>query len=96
MAQSRTVDKSLSFDVAPVKPAIPPTPNGQGMVMFRAPSGGPVTKDPGRIKYPNISLKNLLNGGNQREEPGTVQEGRYVRRGNAEQQSLKKASGSRR
>jgi uncharacterized protein (TIGR03435 family) len=53
-------DKSLTFEVASVKPAVPPTPNGRGMVMFRGPSGGPGTKDPGRINYPNMSLKNLL------------------------------------
>jgi uncharacterized protein (TIGR03435 family) len=30
------------------------------MIMFRGPSGGPGTKDPGRIDYPNMNLKNLL------------------------------------
>jgi uncharacterized protein (TIGR03435 family) len=56
----QTQDKSLAFDAASVKPAIPPAPNARGMVMFRGPSGGPGTKDPGRINYPNMSLKNLL------------------------------------
>src|SRR5262245_31056417 len=60
VAFSQTVDKSLSFDVASVKPATPPTPNGRGMVMFRGPTGGPGTKDPGRISYPFMTLKNLL------------------------------------
>src|SRR2546429_698174 len=60
LAQGQSVDKSLSFDAASIKPAIPPTPNGRGMTFFRGPSGGPGTKDPGRINYPNMSLKNLL------------------------------------
>jgi uncharacterized protein (TIGR03435 family) len=60
LAQSQTVDKSLTFEVASVKPAAPPSANGRGMIMFRPPSGGPGTKDPGRISYPFISLKNLL------------------------------------
>lgn len=59
-AQGQTPDKSLSFDVATVKPAAPLTPNGRGMIMFRGPSGGPGTKDPGRIDYPFMSLKVLL------------------------------------
>src|SRR6185312_4345924 len=59
-AQGQTADKSLTFEVASVKPAAPPSANGRGMIMFRAPSGGPGTKDPGRINYPFISLKNLL------------------------------------
>jgi uncharacterized protein (TIGR03435 family) len=54
------VDKSLTFDAASVKPAPPPTPNERGMILFRGPSGGPGTKDPGRINYPFMSLKNLL------------------------------------
>jgi uncharacterized protein (TIGR03435 family) len=60
LAQAQIVDKSLTFDAASVKPATPPTPNGRGMVMFAGPSGGPGTKDPGRINYPYMSLKNLL------------------------------------
>src|SRR6266545_4405126 len=60
IAGGQTPDKSLTFEVATVKPAVPPTPNGRGMVFFRGPSGGPGTKDPGRIDYPNMSLKNLL------------------------------------
>jgi len=53
-------DKSLTFEVASVKPAAPLVPNGRGMIMFRGPSGGPGTKDPGRINYPYMSLKSLL------------------------------------
>jgi uncharacterized protein (TIGR03435 family) len=58
--QSPSADKSLTFEVASVKPAQPPTPDGQGRIFMRGPSGGPGTKDPGRISYPNMSLKNLL------------------------------------
>ncbi len=49
-----------SFDVASIKPAVPPQPNGRGMIMFLRPTGGPGTNDPGRIRYPNMSLKALL------------------------------------
>jgi uncharacterized protein (TIGR03435 family) len=58
--QGQTADKPLSFDAASVKAAAPPTVTGRGAIMFRGPSGGPGTKDPGRINYPNMSLKNLL------------------------------------
>jgi uncharacterized protein (TIGR03435 family) len=59
-AQTQPVEKPLTFEVASVKPATPPTPDGQGRIMMRGPSGGPGTKDPGRISYPFMSLKNLL------------------------------------
>jgi hypothetical protein len=49
-------DKTLAFEVASVKPAAP-SPGGRGMVFFRGPIGGPGSKDPGRINYPNMSLK---------------------------------------
>jgi uncharacterized protein (TIGR03435 family) len=58
LAHGQTVDKSLTFEAASVKPAEPP--NGRGFVMLQPPSGGPGTKDPGRIRYPNMTLKNLL------------------------------------
>src|SRR5436189_2266368 len=57
---AQTADKSLVFDAASVKPSVPPSPDGQGRIMFRGPSGGPGTKDPGRINYPNMNLKSLL------------------------------------
>src|SRR4051812_17985162 len=60
LALGQTANKSISFDVASIKPAAPLTPNAQGFFMFRGPSGGPGTKDPGRINYPNMTLKNLL------------------------------------
>jgi uncharacterized protein (TIGR03435 family) len=47
-----------TFDVASIKPATPQASNG--MVVMRRPSGGPGSNDPGRIRYSNMSLKNLL------------------------------------
>jgi uncharacterized protein (TIGR03435 family) len=49
-----------TFDVATVKPAALPTPNGRGMIMIGRPTGGPGTNDPGRIHYPFTNLKTLL------------------------------------
>jgi uncharacterized protein (TIGR03435 family) len=49
-----------TFEAASVKPAVPPTPDGRGMIMMQGPSGGPGTKDPGRIHYPNMNMKNIL------------------------------------
>jgi uncharacterized protein (TIGR03435 family) len=60
LAYGQTADKSLTFDAASVKPAAPPTPDGRGMIMMAGPTGGPGTKDPGRIHYPYMSLKNIL------------------------------------
>jgi uncharacterized protein (TIGR03435 family) len=59
LAQGQATDKSLTFEVASIKPASLPTP-GNGPMLFRGPSGGPGTKDPGRINYPFMSLKQLL------------------------------------
>jgi uncharacterized protein (TIGR03435 family) len=56
----QTADKSLTFDVASVKPAAPPVPDGRGRILMAGPSGGPGTKDPGRIHYPFMNLRNLL------------------------------------
>ena len=60
LVYGQTADKQLSFDVASVKPATPPTPDGRGMIRMAGPSGGPGTKEPGRIHYPYMSLKNIL------------------------------------
>jgi uncharacterized protein (TIGR03435 family) len=49
-----------TFEAASVRPATPPTPDGRGRIFLRGPSGGPGTKDPGRINYPNMSLRALL------------------------------------
>lgn len=60
LAYGQTVDKSVTFEAASVKPATPPVPDGQGRIMIGGPSGGPGTKDPGRIRYPFMNLKTLL------------------------------------
>ena len=57
---AQTVDPSLTFDVASVKPADFPKPDKQGRIMMAPPTGGPGTKDPGRIHYPFVSLRNLI------------------------------------
>ena len=57
---AQTADKSLTFDAASIKPAAPLTPDGRGMIRILGPSGGPGTKDPGRINYPGMNLKYLL------------------------------------
>src|SRR5262249_52493741 len=59
LAQTPPADKSLTFEVASIKPASFPTP-GNGPMLIRGPSGGPGTKDPRRINYPFMSLKQLL------------------------------------
>jgi uncharacterized protein (TIGR03435 family) len=59
-AQSPSSGKSPTFEAATVKPAAPLVPDASGRIFFRGPSGGPGTKDPGRINYPNMSLKSLL------------------------------------
>ncbi|HTP30807.1 MAG TPA: TIGR03435 family protein, partial [Candidatus Acidoferrales bacterium] len=58
--QTGAPQQSMTFEVASVKPAQPPTPDGQGRIFMRGPSGGPGTKDPGRITYPYMTLKNIL------------------------------------
>ena len=57
---SQAVDPKLTFDAVSVKAAEMPTPNGRGMIMIQPPSGGPGTKDPGRIRYPFTTLRNLM------------------------------------
>ena len=53
-------DRSLKFDVVSVKPAAPIMPDGRGRIMMQGPSGGPGTKDPGRIHYPGMNLRFVL------------------------------------
>ncbi len=60
LACAQPADKTLTFDAASIKPAALPTANGRGMIMMRGPSGGPGSKDPGRINYSYISLKTLV------------------------------------
>ncbi len=59
-AWAQAPDPSLSFDVATVKPATPPT-MGDGKRMIRVGAqGGPGTSDPGQISYSFMSMRNLL------------------------------------
>jgi uncharacterized protein (TIGR03435 family) len=51
------VAENLTFEVASVKPAVPPAPGGP---MFFGGRGGPGTPDPGRITWTNATLKTLL------------------------------------
>jgi uncharacterized protein (TIGR03435 family) len=59
-AQTPILDRSLTFEVASIKPAQPLIPNARGFIPIPGPSGGPGTKDPGRINYPYMTLKSLL------------------------------------
>jgi len=49
---------SLTFEVASVKRAPPPEPNGR--VFFGPPRGGPGTPDPGQITWSNAALRNIV------------------------------------
>src|SRR4051794_38092776 len=60
LAFGQPADKSLTFEVASVKPAPPPTPDSRGRIMMMGPSGGPGSKDPGRVRYPFTNLRSLL------------------------------------
>ena len=59
-AVAQTADPNLTFDVATVKPAPPPT-SADGKRMIRmGPSGGPGTSDPGQINYQFMNLHQLI------------------------------------
>jgi uncharacterized protein (TIGR03435 family) len=60
VAVAQTSDKSLTFEVASVKPAEMPKPDAGGRIEIKPPSGGPGTNDPGRIHYPFTSLRGLI------------------------------------
>jgi len=60
LVQGQPVDRALTFEVASIKEAKPPTPDGSGRIFMSGPSGGPGSKDPGRIRYPFTTLRNLL------------------------------------
>ena len=61
LAQTPAPDKSLTFEVASIKPAQQPKPDAQGRMFMRRPSGGPGSEEiPGRISYPFVTLKNIL------------------------------------
>jgi uncharacterized protein (TIGR03435 family) len=52
--------QAQSFDAATVKPTSGFGPDGRVIVGMLPPAGGPGTDDPGRIRYPAITLKRLL------------------------------------
>lgn len=60
LARGQAQDTRLSFDAASVKRADPILSDGRIVVGMAEPTGGPGTNDPGRIRYPVISLKMLL------------------------------------
>jgi uncharacterized protein (TIGR03435 family) len=58
---AQTTEKQLTFDVASIKPAVLPTMGGgRAMVRKMGPTGGPGTKDPGRISYPFTTVRSLM------------------------------------
>jgi uncharacterized protein (TIGR03435 family) len=59
---AQTAEKQLTFDVASIKPAVMPTMGGgRGVVMRKmGPSGGPGSQDPGRVRYPMTTVRNLM------------------------------------
>jgi uncharacterized protein (TIGR03435 family) len=56
----QTVEQSLTFEIVSVKPTSGDLPDGRVVVGMLPAVGGPGTDDPGRIRYPAISLKVLL------------------------------------
>jgi uncharacterized protein (TIGR03435 family) len=52
--------RAQTFEAASIKPANPNMPGGRVVVGMRPPIGGPGTSDPGRIRYPIISLRFLI------------------------------------
>jgi uncharacterized protein (TIGR03435 family) len=58
LAHGQAVDKTLTFEVASIKPWV--QPSGNMIMMGRGGRGGPGSSDPGRVRYTAISLKNLL------------------------------------
>jgi uncharacterized protein (TIGR03435 family) len=58
-AAAQPSDPKLAFDVVSVKPAAFPSMSGGKLVMQRN-TGGPGTADPGRIHYPYILMRALL------------------------------------
>lgn len=57
---AQTAEGPLNFEVASVKATSGVLPDGRIVVGMLPPTGGPGTNDPGRIRYPAISLKMLL------------------------------------
>ena len=57
---AQTAESPLNFEVASVRRTSGVLPDGRIVVGMLPPTGGPGTNDPGRIRYPAISLKTLL------------------------------------
>jgi len=55
-----STEKSPAFDAASIKSTNPNLPNGAMVFGMLEPIGGPGTGDPGRIRYPVLSLKSLF------------------------------------
>jgi uncharacterized protein (TIGR03435 family) len=52
--------ETLEFEVASIKPFVPPAPQGGRMMAFGGVRGGPGTDDPGHVTANGVTLKNLL------------------------------------
>jgi uncharacterized protein (TIGR03435 family) len=59
-AFAQTSDPNLTFDVATIKVAPPPTPVDGKMMVRVGPHGGPGSNDPGRITYSFMNLHQLI------------------------------------
>jgi uncharacterized protein (TIGR03435 family) len=61
MAQTAPAgSEALEFEVASIKPFVPPAPMGGRMMAFGGVRGGPGSDDPGHVTANGVTLKNLL------------------------------------
>src|ERR1051326_9203498 len=49
-----------TFEVATIKPFVPPQNDGRGNFLIAGKRGGPGTDDPGQITWPVVNLKQLI------------------------------------
>ena len=59
-AFAQSTDPTLTFEVATIKPAAPPSMTGGRVAIRMGPSGGPGTADPGQINYTFMNLHQLI------------------------------------
>lgn len=59
-ALAQTEAPPTEFEVASIKPFVPPPPQGGRGVIFGGRRGGPGTNDPGQITWNGTTLKNLI------------------------------------
>jgi uncharacterized protein (TIGR03435 family) len=59
-ASAQSTGQSPAFEAASLKPAAPPAPYSLGRNIIPGPSGGPGTKDPGRVRYSDATLRTML------------------------------------